>query len=185
MPLEPLEPLPVVILGIGSRVRHPEFGEGVVVGVKPETYSVTFIKSGRKEIAVSFPFEVIEAVDTPRDMFSVADMEKLLTNILRKYSDLSEPVALGDKWMGGKMVLTSKDGSLAPKEIPIETFFHKIVMIRDRMRTLEQRVNAAKGLNDEEKINIQQYITRIYGSLTTFNVLFKYKEDHFVGEKGD
>jgi hypothetical protein len=80
------------------------------------------------------------------------------------------------------MILQPGDKTLASKEVPIETFFHKIVMVRDRLRTLEQRVNASK-LSDEDKVNIQQYITRIYGSLTTFNVLFRFQEDQFIGEK--
>ncbi|MFZ1255152.1 MAG: hypothetical protein WAR77_02315, partial [Saprospiraceae bacterium] len=73
---------------------------------------------------------------------------------------------------------------LKEKEIPIEKFFHKIVMLRDRLRVMEQRINSS-NLTDEEKINLQQYITRIYGSLTTFNVLFRHKEHQFVGEKGE
>ena len=81
------------------------------------------------------------------------------------------------------MVLYPGDEGLKEKELPIETFFHKIVMIRDRIRVMEQRINSSKNLSDEEKINLQQYITRVYGSLTTFNVLFRYKEDSFVGEK--
>jgi len=80
------------------------------------------------------------------------------------------------------MILRSEDSSIKEKEIPIEAFFHKIIMTRDRLRVMEQRINASK-LTDEEKVNLQQYITRIYGSLTTFNILFKYKEHHFVGEK--
>ena len=75
------------------------------------------------------------------------------------------------------------DKSLKPKEIPIDDFFHKIVMLRDRLRVMEQQVNAHKKLTDEEKVNLQQYITRIYGTLTTFNVLFRDKEKWFVGEK--
>jgi hypothetical protein len=81
------------------------------------------------------------------------------------------------------MLLQPKDPSLKPKEIPIEIFFHKIVMARDRLRVLEQNINSNKNLSDEEKINLQQYITRIYGSFTTFNVLFKNKEHWFVGDK--
>ena len=81
------------------------------------------------------------------------------------------------------MLLQPKDTSLKPKEIPIEIFFHKIVMARDRLRVLEQNINSNKNLSDEEKVNLQQYITRIYGSFTTFNVLFKNKEHWFVGDK--
>ena len=82
------------------------------------------------------------------------------------------------------MLLQTADKSLKPKEIPIDAFFHKIVMVRDRIRVMEQRINAS-AISDEEKVNLQQYITRIYGSLTTFNVLFKNKEQQFVGDKGE
>jgi len=81
------------------------------------------------------------------------------------------------------MILKPGDSTLKEKEIPVETFFHKIVMLRDRLRVMEQRINAHKILTDEDKIDLQQYITRIYGSLTTFNVLFKHQSDQFVGEK--
>lgn len=105
--------------------------------------------------------------------------------ILRLWNGVSEAVPLGDRWQGGTMLLQPADKTLKPKEIPIEDFFHKIVMLRDRVRVMEQQLNAHKGLSDEDKVNLQQYITRIYGTLTTFNVLFKNKEQWFVGEKGN
>ena len=94
-----------------------------------------------------------------------------------------EVVPIGDKWKGGTLILKPGDPGLAEKEIPIDTFFHKIVMLRDRMRVLEQKINAHKTLEEQEKVELQQYITRIYGSLTTFNVLFKLKDQTFVGER--
>ena len=100
------------------------------------------------------------------------------------WGGLSETVPIGERWQHGVMILQPADKNLKPKEIPIEDFFHKVVMLRDRLRVLEQNINSSKNLSDEEKVNIQQYITRCYGSLTTFNVLFKNKEQWFIGDKG-
>lgn len=172
-------------LGIGSRVKHSNYGDGVVINVKPLTYVITFIEYGRKEFKKEDPdLTVVDAVEPDTDLVSLFDIERTLTHIIKKYADYPEMVEMGKKWSGGKMILKPGDANLASKEIPIEQFFHKIVMIRDRMRTLEQRINANPKLDDEEKVNIQQYITRCYGTLTTFNVLFKYEHDQFSGEKG-
>ena len=172
-----------ISLGIGSRVRHPQFGEGVIIQIKPEEYMVTFMQHGMREIERTYDqFEIIDANDADNDLVSLADIETLLVNTLRKYSDLQERVEMGQKWSGGTMILKPGDSSLKSKEVPIETFFSKIVMLRDRLRVLEQRVNSHDILTDEDKVNMQQYITRCYGSLTTFNVLFKYQTDQFVGE---
>jgi hypothetical protein len=111
------------------------------------------------------------------------ELESMLIRILNEYSDLQKPIELGNKWQGGTLVLKPGSDTLKSKEVPIETFFHKIVMVRDRLRVLEQNINSHPKLNDEDKINMQQYITRIYGSLTTFNVLFQDEEDHFIGDK--
>jgi len=98
------------------------------------------------------------------------------------WSDVSEIIPLADKWKGGTLVLQPKDVSLSNKEIPIDTFFHKIVMLRDRLRVLEQKINSSKVIEDQDKIDLQQYITRSYDSLTTFNVLFKSNSQQFKGE---
>ena len=109
-----------------------------------------------------------------------------LKSILRELIQEDLPVGhtpLGDRWVGGRMILVPKDHTMQEKEIPIEIFFHKIVMLRDRLRVMEQTINAHKKLDDEDKLQLQQYITKIYGTLTTFNVLFKDKAHHFVGQK--
>ena len=92
-------------------------------------------------------------------------------------------VDMGDRWNGGELVLVPGREGTQEKRIPIDVFFKKIVMVRDRLRVLEQKINGHKGLSDEEKVQLQQYITGCYGSLTTFNVLFRTKEDQFSGQK--
>lgn len=171
-------------LGIGSRIRHPEFGAGVIINVKPKTYSVVFIDRGRIEVSKTYhALEVIEQAEPDTDLVSLTQVETILTNIIRRYSDIQETVPMGQKWAGGKMILYPGKENLQPKEVPVDIFFNKIIMLRDRLRVLEQRINAHEKLSEEDKVNLQQYITRIYGSLTTFNILFKNEEDHFVGEK--
>jgi len=170
------------ILGIGSRINHSEFGKGVITNVSSVHYWVTFMDKGLETIAIDSDFEVIEALQDDVDTVSFFDVESSLVKILEKWSDTHEKVAIADKWRKGKLVLEPGDSS-ANKEIPIDTFFHKIVMVRDRIRVMEQKINSSKNLDDQEKIDLQQYITRVYGSLTSFNVLFKAKSDHFVGER--
>jgi hypothetical protein len=170
------------ILGIGSRISHPEFGKGVVTNVSSRMYWVTFIDNGLETIAVDDDFEIIEAAEDEVDSVSFYEVEKSLRDILKKWSDVSEIVPIADKFKGGTMVLQPKDTGLSNKEIPIDTFFHKIVMLRDRLRVMEQKINSSKNLDEQEKIDLQQYITRCYGSLTTFNVLFKNNSQNFKGD---
>jgi hypothetical protein len=171
------------LLGIGSRIEHPEYGKGVVTNVSSKHYWVTFIENGLETIDLDADVEVIEGVEDEVDSVSFFDVERSLVKILEKWSDTHEKVPMADKWKGGNLILEPGDGT-ANKEMPIDTFFHKIVMVRDRIRVMEQKINSSKNLDDQEKVDLQQYITRIYGSLTSFNVLFKAKSDHFVGEKG-
>ena len=173
-------------LGVGTRLQHTQFGPGVIVGIRYATYLVSFINHGIKEVEKEdsnldeiIPESVTEEIET------ASEAERSLLKILRLWNGINEVVPLGDKWRGGTMLLQTADKTLKAKEIPIDDFFHKIVMLRDRLRVLEQNINSNKKLSDEDKVNIQQYITRCYGSLTTFNVLFKNKEHWFVGEKGE
>jgi hypothetical protein len=172
-------------LGIGTRLQHTQYGPGVITGIRFATYLITFINHGTKEIDKNDThLDEIIADNVTEEIETHSDVEKSLLKILRLWGGITEPTPLGDRWKGGTMLLQPADKSQKPKEIPVEVFFHKIVMLRDRLRVLEQQINAHKVLTDEEKVNLQQYITRIYGSLTTFNVLFKNKEQWFVGEKG-
>ena len=170
------------ILGIGSRIDHPDHGKGVVTNVDSKMYWVTFIDNGLETIPIDDEFEVIEASDDDLDTVSFYEVEKSLRDILKKWSDASEIVPLADKYKGGTMVLQPKDPNLSNKEIPINTFFHKIVMLRDRLRVMEQKINSSLTLDDQDKVDLQQYITRCYGSLTTFNVLFNNNSQHFRGD---
>ena len=170
------------ILAVGSRINHSEYGKGVVTNVDSRMYWVTFIDSGLETIPLDDEFEIIEASEDDIDTVSFYEVEKTLREILKKWSDVSEIVPMADKYKGGMMVLQPNDSNLASKEIPIDTFFHKIVMLRDRLRVMEQKINSSTNLDDQEKVDLQQYITRCYGSLTTFNILFKNNSQQFKGE---
>lgn len=172
-------------LGIGTRLQHTQLGPGVIIAVRYASYLISFINHGIKEIDKTDPhLDEIIAENVSAEVETVSETERSLLKILRQWADVTEIVPIGDKWIGGTLLLQTADKSLKPKEVPIDVFFHKIVMLRDRLRVLEQNINSHKKLTDEDKVNLQQYITRIYGSLTTFNVLFKNKEQWFVGEKG-
>jgi len=172
------------LLGIGTRLQHTMHGPGVIVGIRYATYLISFIHHGIIEIdKTDSKLDDIQPENVTEEIETNSNVERSLLKILRLWGNVSEVVKLGDKWTDGMMLLQPKDASLKPKEIPIDVFFHKIVMARDRLRVLEQNINSSKNLSDEEKVNMQQYITRIYGSFTTFNVLFKNKEHWFVGEK--
>ena len=111
------------------------------------------------------------------------DVELLLRRIIREETGIT-PVVPAEKWRGGTIVLRPGTPGLQEKIVPIETFFHKVVMLRNRLRTLEQQVNASE-LPDDAKIKLQSYISGCYGSLTTFNVLFADEDDHFKGSASD
>lgn len=174
-----------LVLGVGTRLQHIQFGPGVIFGIRYATYLISFINHGVKEIdKTDSNLEEIIPENISEEIETHSQVEKSLLKILKLWGGITENVPLGDKWIGGSVNIQPADKSLKPKEIPIDDFFHKIVMLRDRLRVLEQNINSNKKLSDQDKVNIQQYITRCYGSLTTVNVLFRNKEQLFVGEKG-
>lgn len=173
---------------VGTRIDHEKYGEGIISQNNNLTIKVVFLRgTGEVEFSkANVEFEVLEESEMPDDgqpRLDVKEFERMLTMVLNKYNGIEYRAALGKKWEGGTMTLQPANPELKPKEIPIETFFHKIVMMRDRLRVLEQNINSHPGLSDEDKVNMQQYITRIYGSMTSFNILFDDKNDYFVGSK--
>ncbi|MCF8332231.1 MAG: hypothetical protein K9H84_07250 [Bacteroidales bacterium] len=174
-------------LSIGTRIDHEKYGEGIISEKDLSSYKVIFLRGGEIQFSKNrFEADILnepEDADNTSEGLSLRDVERVLSDVLERYGSIQRVIPLGSKWEGGKMILKPGNESLKSKEVTIESFFHKIVMVRDRMRVLEQNLNSNKKLTDEEKVNLQQYITRIYGSLTTFNVLFEDKEDYFTGQR--
>lgn len=172
---------------LGARVKHPTMGVGVVYDIDERTVHVFFKEHGEQPISRSFPG--LEAIapgpELPGAELDMEAVEEALASVLERLQMPQRPVEMARKYEGGTMELRPRDASLKSKEVPIDDFFHKIVMIRDRFRVLEQKINAHPKLSEQDKVELQQYITRCYGSLTTFNILFEDKEDHFVGQKGE
>jgi hypothetical protein len=131
---------------------------------------------------------VTSIVRTPRPDVEIGDIEGMTRNelieIIREALGEGDSPPLANKWEGGSVVLKPANPELQPREIPLDSLFHKVVMIRDRLRVLEAKINGNAKMTDAEKVELQSYVTKCYGSLTTFNVLFREKEDFFVGEKG-
>ena len=173
-------------LRIGMRVSHPRYGVGVVKALTQHTADITFDDAPRTldpagaDLAPAEASATIRELDVPLTSL-IRDTAQAVVDALgfEKADELVE--GLAHRWQKGTLVMQSADTSLQPKEVPLETFFHKIVMIRNNLRVLEQKVNASEKLSDADKFDLHQYITRCYGSLTTFNVLFKNKEDQFRG----
>jgi hypothetical protein len=173
-------------LRIGMRVSHPRYGVGVVKALTQHTADITFDDALRtldpagSDLVPAEPSATVRELDVPLSNL-IRDVVQSVVDALgfEKADHIVE--GLANRWQKGTLVLQPTDGSLQPKEVPLETFFHKIVMIRNNLRVLEQKVNSNDKLSETDKFDLHQYITRCYGSLTTFNVLFKNKEDQFKG----
>lgn len=168
----------------GARIDHDRYGEGLVSKVNLTNYEIYFASKGKMEISKrSEELQVLESPERPAigNSLTLPQIDEAISYVLDRFGALQEVVPIGEKWIGGKLIMQPANTALQSKEIPIDVFFHKIVMLRDRLRVLEQNINSHPTLTDEEKVNIQQYITRSYGSLTTFNVLFSEKDHYFKG----
>lgn len=176
-------------LGIGSQIRHPKFGKGVLVESDASYYKIYFNFTAEvKTIARDFPnFELVEKKEAEFQPITLAEIETAMENVLKKNQPKENlpKVTLAQKWINGTITINPYNPEMSNKEIPIKTFFHKIVMVRERLRVLEQNINNHEKLDDEDRIQLQQYFTRAYGSLTTFNVLFSNKDDQFKGSGKD
>jgi len=176
--------IPVQNLHIGMQVRHPRYGVGTVKALTEHTADISFDDAPRtvdpstSDLTVAEPTARLTEMQMPLSALIRETAQTMVEALgLEKPDQLVEGLAA--RWQHGTLVLRPADASLQAKEVPLETFFHKIVMIRNNLRVLEQKVNAHEKLSDADKFDLQQYITRCYGSLTTFNILFREKQEQF------
>lgn len=171
-------------LRIGQSVRHPLYGLGTVCALNERIADVQFAE-GRRSLD-----PVVAELQPAESIAAVTGLEVPLPQLVRETVEATVQCLgferpdsvvgqLGSRWHGGRLVLHPADPTLQTKDVPIEVFFHKVVMLRNQLRVLEQKINAHEKLTDGEKVEFQQYVSRCYGSLTTFNLLFKEKEDAF------
>jgi hypothetical protein len=176
--------LSIESLHIGMKVLHPRYGVGIVRSLSEHTADINFDDAPRTVAPESAGLTSAEPTATLTDLqvplaTLIRDTAQSIVEALGLEKNDTIVEGLANRWQRGTLVMQSADSSLQPKEVPLETFFHKIVMIRNNLRVLEQKVNASEKLSDADKFDMQQYITRCYGSLTTFNILFKDKDDQF------
>ncbi len=172
-------------LPIGTRVKHEQYGEGIIHQVNLTSYGMIFVRGGETSFSKnSDKYEVLEEVEREESTAEGLDLNllsELVNHIMDERGAVIPQVEMADKWIGGEIVLEPGREGVQGKSLPIDTFFNKVIMVRDRLRVLEQNINSHKSLSNEEKVHLQQYITKAYGSLTTFNVLFSDKADYFTG----
>ena len=174
-------------LHIGMKVRHPQYGIGTVKSLHEHSADVRFDDGTRAVEPLAADLQPAEAqvaisgLEQPLAVF-IEETARAVVQAMGVERPESVSGEMAARWHHGRLVMHPSDSSLAPKEVPLEVFFHKIVMMRNNLRVLEQKVNAHEKLSEAEKVDMQQYLTRCYGSMTTFNVLFRTKEDQFASK---
>jgi hypothetical protein len=176
----------IVDLRPGMQVLHPQHGLGDVKVLTEKSAEILF-NEGRHtlsedtiaELKAAEPAARIEGLDRPLRDFIAEVIDATIDKLDLKVDDTDLLPQLAPRWVGGKIALHPHDPALATKDIELEVFFRKVVAVRDNLRVLEQKINAHPKLNDAERVELQAYITKSYGSLTTFNLLFKEKEQTF------
>lgn len=168
--------------GLGTWVAHPLFGKGKVVAYEERDYVVLF--KGGEAKRVAFIFDAMKA-DQPAGDVELDRIRQAVRDVLGEQGWIDIDVELGKRWTGGTMRLIPGKEDTQGRDVPIEMFLKKLISIRDKLRVLEQKINAHPTLSGEEKLEFQGYITRCYGSLTTFNLLFAAKESQFKGQAKD
>ena len=172
-------------LRIGMKVRHPGYGSGEVVSIDRHTCEILFDDGQKRTVSPQGsglgpmePQAEVTGLTVPLESL----IRKVASGLIERFG-IEDPSGSVDdllqRWQRGTMILKPEKDDLAPKEIPMETFFHKIVMVRNQLRVLEQKVNSHPRLEEAEKVELQAYITRCYGSLTTFNLLFRDRDSGF------
>jgi hypothetical protein len=165
--------------GLGTIVRHRDFGRGRVVGYDGDRYVMLF--AGGDVKLVAFTFDGLSADGSVGD----PELDRIVhavREVLGDHGWLDVDLELGKRWVGGTLRLVPGKDDTQPKDVPIEVFLKKLIGVRDKLRVLEQKLNSHPALTPEEKLDLQGYITRCYGSLTTFNVLFGHRASWFVGQ---
>ncbi len=173
-------------LHFGMKVRHPMHGFGTVKNISEHTVDIRFddllrtVSPETSGLELAEPTVTVSSLDRPLSALIGETVAAMVDQLgLERPSGIIEQMAV--RWNSGNLVLRPTDPTLSSKELPIETFFHKIVMMRNNLRVLEQKINGHPTLTDSEKVDLQQYITRCYGSMTSFNVLFRNDADKFRG----
>ncbi len=167
---------------IGEFVRHRSIGQGRIIGYDPDQRYVILFPGGDVR-HIAFTYEGLESIDgTTSGDPELLRIKAAVAEVLADHGWLDCELELGKRWVGGTVTISPGKADTASKEIPIETLFKKIIGVREKLRVLEQKINANKSLESTEKAELQGYITRAYGSLTTFNSLFADKTSHFKGQ---